>query len=152
MHLSRIGRAVAVAAMTLAAGLAVAAPASAAPEGKPRQATPTIYALPDSDLVDGQQIYLILRDFPPNHVVGVTECGIPTGFPEVCDFGNGFNVTTNKFGVAITKFTVRQNWTGTDPWTGEVLTDVDCKVTQCTAAAASPTQPTTGDIVPIHFR
>lgn len=150
MSWTRPGRAVAAFAAALAAVVAAALPAAAAPAASAE--VPTIYALPDRNLADGQRIFLVLVGFPANHEVGLTQCGIPAGWPEVCDFEHGFNVTTNSHGVAAAQWTVRQHWTGTDPWTGQVLGDVDCKVTQCTAAAASPTQPLTGDVVPIHFR
>jgi hypothetical protein len=149
---ARAGRAAAVAALSVTFATALALPSAATTSEVSVRGVPTIDARPSTDLVDGQKIILVLSGFPANHVVGVTQCGIPAGYPEVCDFANGFNVKTNYRGFARTEFTVRQKWAGTDPWTGEVLTDVDCKVTACTAAAASPTQPTTGDIVPISFR
>lgn len=136
----------------LAPGLAPAATADSTVDSQGHRGAPLITARPSTDLVDGSQIVVVLQNFSPNSPIGVTECAIPAGFPEVCDFHNGINLTTNHRGFAIGTWNVHQTWRGTDPWTGEELTDVDCTVTQCTIAAANPAIPTEGDTQPIYFR
>jgi neocarzinostatin family protein len=112
---------------------------------------PVVYAYPATDLAEGDKITVVLHGFHPNETVGVTQCAIPKGWPEVCDFQHGINFVTNAGGDATGSVTVHVRWTGTDPHTGKVIGAVDCRFPVCTIGAASPVNHE-GGTTPITFK